>query len=260
MGKNNQQNGDMDSPLPVDCRPADPALSVPAARQTAIGETASPAIDLNPSHTEIDTLTNRSRNRPALAIIWGVFLPRQFAFEIGELLMRQFVFALGAVTLLTNSVALGRPIERYTYQRLFKEADLVVIAKAIESKQTADELFKGEKEYVGYNTEFEINHVLKGVARGETIKLLHFKYVEPGELQIRINAPHLIDVRVGPKSETEPEEEFVSMSNSETPEYMLFLKRMLDGRYEPVSGQVDPVMSIRKVSAPPEVEKQKIPR
>ena len=42
-----------------------------------------------------------------------------------------------------------------------------------------------------------------------------------------------------------------------TPQYMLFMKRMKDGRYEPASGHIDPVMSIRRVSAPPEAEDQK---
>ena len=33
-------------------------------------------------------------------------------------------------------------------------------------------------------------------------------------------------------------------------EYLLFLKKMKDGRYEPVSGHIDPADSIREVSKP----------
>ena len=33
-----------------------------------------------------------------------------------------------------------------------------------------------------------------------------------------------------------------------TPEYLLFLKRLKDGRYEPVSGRIDPAPSVREVS------------
>jgi hypothetical protein len=34
------------------------------------------------------------------------------------------------------------------------------------------------------------------------------------------------------------------------PEYLLFLRRLKDGRYEPVSGRIDPALSVREVSTP----------
>src|SRR5262249_46730715 len=34
------------------------------------------------------------------------------------------------------------------------------------------------------------------------------------------------------------------------PEYMLFLKRLADGRYEPVSGRIDPALAGREVNPP----------
>lgn len=34
------------------------------------------------------------------------------------------------------------------------------------------------------------------------------------------------------------------------PEYLLFLKRRQDGKYEPLSGRVDPALSIREVFHP----------
>ena len=51
--------------------------------------------------------------------------------------MRQFSCALTAVAVLTTATVFGRPIQLYTYERLFKEADLVVIATATETKDTA---------------------------------------------------------------------------------------------------------------------------
>lgn len=34
------------------------------------------------------------------------------------------------------------------------------------------------------------------------------------------------------------------------PEYLLFLKRTADGRLEPVSGQIDPALSVREMHRP----------
>jgi hypothetical protein len=34
------------------------------------------------------------------------------------------------------------------------------------------------------------------------------------------------------------------------PEYLLFLKRGKDGRYEPVSGRIDPVLCVREMYWP----------
>jgi len=34
------------------------------------------------------------------------------------------------------------------------------------------------------------------------------------------------------------------------PDYMLFLKRNKDGRYEPVSGRIDPRLSVKEIYSP----------
>ena len=41
----------------------------------------------------------------------------------------------------------------------------------------------------------------------------------------------------------------VITSGNEEPEYMLFLKKRSDGRYEPVSGQYDPDDSVKLVQS-----------
>jgi hypothetical protein len=37
------------------------------------------------------------------------------------------------------------------------------------------------------------------------------------------------------------------VSGELSPEYLLFLKRGKDGRYEPVSGRIDPILSVREM-------------
>jgi len=42
----------------------------------------------------------------------------------------------------------------------------------------------------------------------------------------------------------------VNEEMSAQPEYLLFLKRRTDGRYEPISGQMDAALSVREVAEP----------
>ena len=88
---------------------------------------------------------------------------------------------------------------------------------------------------------------LKGKAEGEHIKVLHFKFgeVRKGfEGRGTYDGPQLVKFRPGPVTVgAGPSKRVVAK-----PEYLLFLKKMKDGRYEPVSGQIDPVDSIRMVS------------
>lgn len=159
--------------------------------------------------------------------------------------MRRVICAVCIVTFL-NAIVFARPIQIYDYKRLFKEADIVVIAIATKTTPTSDKEM-GE-DYQGRNTEFSIRQTLKGEAP-DNLNVLHFKYV--GEIRVD-NAAHLVDFVLHSAKDNMP-----LMFEFQTPEYMLFLKRMEDGRYQPVSGYDDPAFSVRKITVPPEVEKQK---
>jgi hypothetical protein len=85
--------------------------------------------------------------------------------------------------------------------------------------------------------------------------VLHFKFGElkrglrPRTSDVIIeNGPLLVAFRTGAvivKAEGEERNTVLP-----TPEYLLFPKRMQDGRYEPVSGRIDPALSVKEVSAP----------
>ena len=163
---------------------------------------------------------------------------------------KHIVLAMVTATALVCTVTLSRPVQHYSYERLFAEADLVVFATAQKTEETADQLagygnFSSDKvsyKYVGQNSTFKVKYSLKGEAQVEQIKILHFKYV--GTEGIVGNAPALVAFRTEPVT--------VTAGNVQTklpiPEYLLFLRRMKDGRYEAVSGQTDPVLSVREVS------------
>ena len=151
---------------------------------------------------------------------------------------------------------IGRLRENWPYERLFKDADLVVIGTAVSTKDTAD-TFVDERwplEFVGRDTALEVLQVLKGEAPGKRILVLHFQFgkvhkkaaIKGNQIVEIIDGPMLVSFR------TKPEKiEVAGMELAEhTFEYLLFLKKRAAGRYEPVSGRIDPDLSIRELFGP----------
>jgi hypothetical protein len=173
--------------------------------------------------------------------------PRGPAAEVGVRPQRfsmNWRFNLTAGILLVPlfaSAAFGRLIENWPYQRLFKESDLVVIATAYRAEDASDRLKTDWKvDLLGMNTHFKIQSTLKGKIAAETITVLHYR---PPEGMLFANGPLLVTIRT--------EEPFVKGKGKETmrPEYLLFLRARPDGRFEPVSGQIDPALSVRELQS-----------
>ena len=163
--------------------------------------------------------------------------------------MRKALSLVSSAALLTLFIGpvSGRLIENWPYERLFKEADLVVIATAEATAETKDR-FKtnGWKiDFIGQETSFAVETILKGKVKGEKkIKMLHFRL------------PDGVDVNNGPLHVSFPPKGLLLSGKVKgrafemkltRPEYMLFLRLRADGRYEPVSGQIDPALSVREM-------------
>jgi hypothetical protein len=151
---------------------------------------------------------------------------------------------LALTSLLWTGQATARLLESWPYERLFKEADLVVIAKAVavadSGEKTTDNPWKVE--FQGVTTTFEAHHVLKGKV-DKKLKVLHFRLKDGQDVR---NGLLLVSFRLkGFSINTKTMKAGVG-----TPEYLLFLKTRSDGRYEPVSGRVDPELSVREVYSP----------
>lgn len=149
---------------------------------------------------------------------------------------------------LSGHSARTRRVETWTYDELFKAADLVVIASATGSKDTGEKTKLGgwQIEFLNVNTTFEVKSTLKGKAPDKKITVLHFRL------------PDDTDIADGPG--------FVSFRDKDVnfelkggkyglpaPDYMLFLKASKnpkETRYEPVSGRVDPDQSVRELFPP----------
>jgi hypothetical protein len=144
-----------------------------------------------------------------------------------------------------------RRVELWPYERLFKEADLVVIARAKSSvpcKDKWEEDLFGAELFQGVETSFKIASLLKGTPPS-SVKMLHFKLKRSTLLN---DGPSLVSFRTEPvrlKLEKGEEKELRQPHNTHylaaKPEYLLFLKLRKDGRYEAVSGQIDPQGSVR---------------
>jgi hypothetical protein len=167
---------------------------------------------------------------------------------------KRLVAGLVALVLIAPG-ALGRQIEQWSYERLFKEADVILIAKPesvadVDVKPRDPRMHQG---FVGRVTTFSVVSAIKGDTKGRSIDVLYFKLKEGLMSQ---NGPLLISFRTKPVriegkaggDDNTPVTAFVMELGP--PEYLLFLKAGQDGRFEPVSGQYDPALSVREVNAP----------
>src|SRR5262245_42208809 len=169
--------------------------------------------------------------------------------------MRYRLWLAAACAAWLASPSPARVLENWPYERLFKEADLVVIATAVSTESCADRFtdHTWPCEFAGLTTKFEVKSAVKGQPDGKEIKVLHFRFGEskkeyanrPGPFPI-IDGPLFVAFRTKSIKVTVDGGKWVVPS----PEYMLFLKRLKDGRYEPVSGKVDPQLSVRELFKP----------
>ena len=133
-----------------------------------------------------------------------------------------------AITVAAFSV-FARGLENWSYERLSKESDLVVIAKPVQSEdspdRTKDNLWKIE--FIGINTKFDVLHVLKGKSKSAKLTVLHFR----ANVQIQ-DGPGFVTFRT--KDLRYTLEDGTKIEAAGPARYLLFLKKRDDGRYEPV--------------------------
>jgi hypothetical protein len=136
----------------------------------------------------------------------------------------------------------GRGVESWPYERLFKEAELVVIANATASADAGEKVKHKDwnTEFIGVNTTFEVRHVIKGKLEGKELKLFHLRAPEGVKIQ---NGPGFVSFRL---KEVWIKGPYGKMGTGK-PAYLLFLKKSKEGRWQAVSGQIDPNGSVREM-------------
>ena len=132
------------------------------------------------------------------------------------------------------SAAAARPIGAIPYDKMLRDADLVVVATAVKSDDTKDMPATDWKlPWIGIDTTLTIQAVFKG-ERPEKLVVLHYRVKDGVGVP---NGPLLVTFRPPASPLTGPD-------------YLLFLKRRPDGRYEPLSGPIDPVLSVKEMVWP----------
>lgn len=159
--------------------------------------------------------------------------------------MSRFLLPAVVLTAIWALPACARRIEDWPYERLLKEADVVVIARPMSTKATGKVSTANpwEANFVEVETAFEVESALKGKVEGNKLTLLHYR-LEPGA-QI-VNGPLLVKFRTRGLRLDTPK----AKAQLGQPSYLLYLKKRADGRFEPLSGQVDPELSVREMYAP----------
>jgi hypothetical protein len=136
-------------------------------------------------------------------------------------------------------------IDTWPYERLEDQADLIVIAEP-KSAIDSGEIVHGalwQTDFIGVNTTFTVTGVIRGRYTQPELILHHLRLPEGIQLQ---NSPFLAKIKLTPILKTTPS----GTKRSAQPEYLLFLKKRKDGRYEPVSGTLDSAHAIREIQLP----------
>ena len=137
----------------------------------------------------------------------------------------------------------AREHEFWSYDRLAKEADLIVIATPVSTRDTAERTTLPGIEHIdankvrslipaiGVETTFTTLAVLKGDAKITKLVFHHFREAAP---KLSVNDPGL-----------------VAFDPKEKKRFLLSLKRESDGRYAPLTGQTDSDRSVKDLGAYP---------
>jgi hypothetical protein len=130
----------------------------------------------------------------------------------------------------------SRNIPGFEYDELFTKSHLVVIAQPVSrTRDTAERAALSENieppvPAIGVTTQFEVLHVIKG-PKLTRFTLHHYRLAPIPGKDIILNGPtfQTYEPRVG-----------------EQP-FLMFLVRERDGRFAPVAGQVDPLISVQQI-------------
>jgi hypothetical protein len=143
------------------------------------------------------------------------------------------------VPLMTALPASARPVLQLSYADMTDKADLVVIATPQSTQVLEERVNLFNTDMTGVETVFSNIVVLKE----SNAKSLKAEQAEP-------TAPTLVLHHYRLTDDTKPIVNgpgLVSFDPQAKHQYLMFLKKTEDGRFEPVSGQLDPYFSIEQL-------------
>ena len=154
------------------------------------------------------------------------------------------LFAIGIFSTSANA----RPFQVWSYDKLIKRADVVVVATVISAEkwdEPSDKPVMGDVVFEGRVTTFEVKGVLKGDVVDKEIELVHYKVAANGRIRggvLTITS----EAYVADFEEGTPRERVAAKDGEDVGarHYLLFLKQRKDGKFEPINGQVDSACSV----------------
>ncbi len=163
---------------------------------------------------------------------------------------RRSIWMAMALACLLCPQADARLVESWSFQRLKDAADAVVVVTVASEGPWNEKVEDGPfgKYLEGRLTTFDVETVFKGEVSEKQVQVIHFR--ENGGVLID-NGPLLasfrkMGLRLGIESVDGVEHK--AKVEEGMPHYLLFLKKRSDGKYEPVSGQIDSLFSVRRLS------------
>ena len=178
----------------------------------------------------------------------------------------RYVVLLAAVCagVLVAPCSHARLARAWTPEELWGESDFIGIIEPL-ANDPADEKFTHNSFVLpGVNTRFRVEMTFKATRASllhvfffwrhkpppNEVTVLHFQ--ETDAVQEVSNGPLLVNFPLPPvryeKRTFKDQREISNIQMGEaTPQYLAFLKKRPDGRYEPTTGQVDPIDSFREL-------------
>jgi hypothetical protein len=141
--------------------------------------------------------------------------------------------------LATGASMWARPVPYWPYDKLTREADLILIGTPVSVRDTGEKttlpgISRNNQPVgaMGMETTFEVLAILKGP---DTLKQIRFHHLREATPQSQsVNGPGL-----------------VSFDPKQKKRYLLFLRRAEDGRYVALTGQTDPDGSVKDLGTYP---------
>ncbi len=164
--------------------------------------------------------------------------------------------SLGVIVFALAAQGVGARVhEIWPAAKLTEKADVVIIARFIstEDAKNSDKPPEAFPDLVGVESTFQVLAVIKGKVEKKQIVVSHFRYPKAagrekgnGNVSRDSDDVELVSFRQTPDIDGPTLLRF-KPDPDEPLRYLMFLKRRKDGRYECVSGQVDPAVSVNKL-------------
>jgi hypothetical protein len=158
------------------------------------------------------------------------------------------------------------PWEKWTFAELSKHADTIVIARFTSSTEFPFDISKfplqaNDEEFrrrtgptdLGVVSEFSVQAVLRGEVNGDELEVVHLKlgpnFVNLSDIRFaQFEKEVIVPATTSVVLEGQPSEVSAGpMRTAVAPNYLLFLIRRSDGRFEAASGQLHSAYSVRTV-------------